>query len=195
MTEKQRQKLVPCAADQRPRCAHWVALSMVTYPALRASVSSGKIIVAPPRLPRGFPNFWIAGIQDSSSPAHFPHDTIASHSTPFTPGTRLGPYEILAPIGAGGMGEVYKAGHQKGNRKYADPQGETARPYPSAQPRPVSALLRAGASLEDLYLRVKRRLNCRPRRARPFKIRVEKAVNTEISNDKLAPSVDIELTE
>ncbi|HEY3124125.1 MAG TPA: protein kinase, partial [Thermoanaerobaculia bacterium] len=27
----------------------------------------------------------------------------------FPAGSRLGPYEVLAPIGAGGMGEVYKA--------------------------------------------------------------------------------------
>ncbi len=28
---------------------------------------------------------------------------------PLAAGTRLGPYEIIAPIGAGGMGDVYRA--------------------------------------------------------------------------------------
>ena len=33
--------------------------------------------------------------------------------------TRLGPYEIVAPIGAGGMGEVYRAKDTKLNRDVA----------------------------------------------------------------------------
>ncbi|MDQ5858023.1 MAG: protein kinase [Acidobacteriota bacterium] len=36
-----------------------------------------------------------------------------------SPGTRLGPYEILAPIGAGGMGEVYRARDKKLDRDVA----------------------------------------------------------------------------
>jgi serine/threonine-protein kinase len=35
------------------------------------------------------------------------------------PGTRLGPYEVIAQIGAGGMGEVYKARDNKLNRDVA----------------------------------------------------------------------------
>ena len=31
-----------------------------------------------------------------------------------TAGTRLGPYEITAPIGAGGMGEVYRSTDTRG---------------------------------------------------------------------------------
>ncbi len=34
-------------------------------------------------------------------------------------GSRLGPYEILAPIGAGGMGEVYRARDTRLNRDVA----------------------------------------------------------------------------
>src|SRR6202521_5629387 len=38
---------------------------------------------------------------------------------PLTAGERLGPYEILAPIGAGGMGEVYRARDTKLKRDVA----------------------------------------------------------------------------
>ena len=34
-------------------------------------------------------------------------------------GTRLGPYEVLSPLGAGGMGEVYRARDTKLDRDVA----------------------------------------------------------------------------
>ncbi len=36
------------------------------------------------------------------------------------PGARLGPYEIIAPLGAGGMGEVYRASDSRLEREVGD---------------------------------------------------------------------------
>ena len=41
---------------------------------------------------------------------------------PLASGTRLGPYEVLSPLGAGEMGEVYRARDSRLRREVANPQ-------------------------------------------------------------------------
>src|SRR5260370_407036 len=60
---------------------------------------------------------------------------------PLQPGERLGPYEVLAPIGKGGMGEVYGARDTKLDRDVAikalPAKGEPNETHLDPQPSPL----------------------------------------------------------
>ncbi len=57
--------------------------------------------------------------QDSEETEHVGRSLIPNPAMPLQPGTRLGPYEMTAQIGVGGMGEVYQATDTTLNRHVA----------------------------------------------------------------------------
>src|SRR5580693_3974295 len=84
---------------------------------------------------------------------------------PLSSGDKLGPYEVLAPLGAGGMGEVYKGRDTRLDRIVAikvlpaslaaDPErmelieGESLESRLTKGPLPLDQVLRLGSEIAD----------------------------------------------
>src|SRR6185295_8810148 len=71
---------------------------------------------------------------------------------PFDAGTRLGPYEIVAPLGAGGMGEVYRARDTRLDRVVAIKVLSGALASDSESRRRFEEEARAIAALNDPHI-------------------------------------------
>src|ERR1700693_3589358 len=68
-------------------------------------------------------------------------------SVSLTTGSRLGPYEVLAPLGAGGMGEVYQARDERLKRDVAIKVLPPSYPADQDRPRRVEQDAQAARSL------------------------------------------------
>jgi eukaryotic-like serine/threonine-protein kinase len=64
-----------------------------------------------------------------------------------SPGTRLGPYEVVSPIGAGGMGEVFRARDTRLDRTVAV---KVLPPYLSASPEARQRFEREAKTISQL---------------------------------------------
>ena len=71
------------------------------------------------------------------SECRFSRDYNDAQRMGLTSGTKLGPYEIVSPLGAGGMGEVYRARDTRLDRTVAI---KILPDHLSETPRPNSAL-------------------------------------------------------
>jgi serine/threonine protein kinase len=60
-----------------------------------------------------------SGLETSEHVLTVRRGVIIAALMPLAPGKQLGPYEILAPLGAGGMGEVYRANDSQLKREVA----------------------------------------------------------------------------
>ena len=63
------------------------------------------------------------------------------------PGTKLGPYEILSPLGAGGMGDVYRAEDERLGRQVAIKVVQTGYPDDPVRLRRFEQEARAASAL------------------------------------------------
>jgi serine/threonine protein kinase len=83
---------------------------------------------------------------------------------PLTSGTRLGPYEIVEPLGSGGMGEVYRARDPRLGREVAIKRVATDGPPSPDRLHRFETEARAAAALRATveWSRAARPSRCRP---------------------------------